>query len=148
MNSQRGITLVELLAAITIVSIVGLLVWGVLIQGTKYSEQAVTKNQLTQEANIVISTARSIHQNSDEYTITSNTDCGIRIGEKDFNHPNICYKVSNLKDSDENTINNGEDIDPRDEKYHSISFGLTVEDRENAENAVEIRTELYRLSEE
>ena len=54
MKNQKGVTLIELLATITILSIIGVIIWNVFIQGTKYSNTAVTKNRLIQESNIVI----------------------------------------------------------------------------------------------
>ena len=54
MKNQRGITLIELLLTISIISFVGVLIWSVFFQGTEYSNTAITNNQMQQEANIIM----------------------------------------------------------------------------------------------
>lgn len=70
--NQYGITLIELLLTVAILSIVGGIVWGIFFQGVKYSNDAVTINQMQQESNIIITKLKEIHQTSEEYTIQSN----------------------------------------------------------------------------
>lgn len=158
MRNQRGITIVELLATITILSVVGLLVWGIFIQGTKFSGQAMTKNELTQEINIVTSNFKNIHQNADKYSIYLHT-CSIKIeykedmdrGEVKFNNANICYKVENIKNSvqDEIALNEGNEVhlNPRSNEHHSINFDLIIEENGNPDNNVKIKVNLFRLEE-
>lgn len=154
MNNQKGLTLVEILATITILSIVGILVWSVFLQGTQYSNEALTKNQLTQEANYVQVNLKDIHQNTDEYKIIFPTPCSIRIeyNESDvfyLENAQICYEMSSFITSDDNSpINVLEtSIYPKN-KHYSISFELILKEKNNEANHIVTHTNLYRLKED
>lgn len=66
-NQQSGFSLVELLAVIVLLSIVLLVSWNIFFQGTNYSNKAVSKNQMQQEANIIFAKLNKIHLQSDSY---------------------------------------------------------------------------------
>jgi prepilin-type N-terminal cleavage/methylation domain-containing protein len=61
-SSQKGVTLIELLAAITISAIVIGLVYGVLSSMLHNNEKAMSYNTVRQEANAVITQIRTLHQ--------------------------------------------------------------------------------------
>ena len=97
--NQRGITLIELLATLAILSIVSILIWSIFFQGTNYSNKAMTKNQMQQEANIIITNLTKIHQTSDSYDIDSSKTCSFTVNDNDkgltevFEHSQLSISV-------------------------------------------------------
>lgn len=175
MKDNRGITLVELLATITLLSIIGIIVWSVFIQGIKNTNEGATKTKLTQEMNYVQTTLRKMHQTAYKYEIID-TSCSIQIkyyNSKEsskyktlqFDNDQICYKIDNAKINDIKDIDtkylediginpadgsfeiNNKEIFPKD-IYYSISFDLTLKDKTNERNKISTRTNLSRLKEE
>jgi type II secretory pathway pseudopilin PulG len=61
MNSQKGITLVELLAALALVGMLVILIFSVMTQGMKASERNTTTQRLQQEANLIVEKLRNEH---------------------------------------------------------------------------------------
>lgn len=61
MKNEKGITLVELLAAIVIVGFLTVLIWRIFFQTIDYNSYAVTEQTLQQEANVILSTLQSQH---------------------------------------------------------------------------------------
>lgn len=52
-KNEAGLTLIELLLALSITTTIGILIWSIFFQGFNYSNKAMTKNQMQQEANMV-----------------------------------------------------------------------------------------------
>ncbi|MFP3323716.1 prepilin-type N-terminal cleavage/methylation domain-containing protein [Planococcus sp. SIMBA_160] len=71
-RSQKGITLVELLAALTLVSIVVAIAWTALSTGMQHTASEVTKTQLQQEANLIITKLTNEHRKNDLYYLRMN----------------------------------------------------------------------------
>lgn len=69
-KSERGITLVELLAALALFGVISVLIWNLFFQALNFNDRAVTQNQLQQEANIIVNTIQQLHT---KYTITEFT---------------------------------------------------------------------------
>ncbi|WKA59926.1 prepilin-type N-terminal cleavage/methylation domain-containing protein [Planococcus shenhongbingii] len=59
MRSEKGMTLVELLAALALAGIVTVLIASVLTNGTNASQRTGTKQQLQQEANVIVEKIRA-----------------------------------------------------------------------------------------
>lgn len=59
--NERGITLVELLAALALFGVISLLIWNFFFQALSFNEREVTKNQLQQEANLIVNTMQQLH---------------------------------------------------------------------------------------
>lgn len=70
MNNEKGITLVELLAAISILLIISPLLYSVLISANKSFSQISAKSNLEQEANLITSTINSYQQGGSSYHIS------------------------------------------------------------------------------
>lgn len=66
---QDGLTLIELLVSISLLFLVGMLVFNVLIQGKEYSLQAQTTVSLQQEGNRILSKLTSWHESHMRYDI-------------------------------------------------------------------------------
>lgn len=62
MRNEKGMTIVELLAAVTILLIVSSLFYSVLISANKNYNEISTKTTLEQEANIIITSIKNYHQ--------------------------------------------------------------------------------------
>ncbi|MFC0270176.1 type II secretion system protein J [Metabacillus herbersteinensis] len=66
---QMGITLIELLAVLAIMSFLLILVGSMLINGLSYSNRAQANVLLQQEANLLVTTLDRIHKTQISYTI-------------------------------------------------------------------------------
>jgi type II secretory pathway component PulJ len=84
-RNHRGISLVEVLVTLAILSLVGIIIWGVFFQGFSFSKKMESKNALQQEANLIITNLTKVHQTSTEYQISNTTDTE--------NHKNIDCKM-------------------------------------------------------
>lgn len=146
-KNQRGLTLVEVLATLVILSIAGVLIWSIFFQGLKFSQNAVSKNMMIQEANIVISNLKKIHQTSSEYNITSiPTDCEIVVEDivdkatntpkpnQVFNHTQLCISSSFTGVVDTKLSN-------------EVPIDITIKDNDNLTNKVLVNTVLHRFKE-
>lgn len=71
-KNESGITLIEVLATLTIMAIIGSAVYAVLFQTLHANEKTKSHNELRQEANIVITQLRTIHENNED--LYSNAD--------------------------------------------------------------------------
>ncbi|MEH6995868.1 prepilin-type N-terminal cleavage/methylation domain-containing protein [Neobacillus drentensis] len=148
MRSERGITLIEVLAAITILSIAGVTIWQVFFQGYQLSQRSVTKNMLQQESNIVISKLTNIHQTEEEYKIES-VDCKIKVLSKTnteievFSNSQYCFQAEDPKTKLEIPLTN---LKPN-ETGSDFDLVIRISDRKNIKNTVGVRTLLYRLKE-
>lgn len=142
-KNERGLTLVEILATTLILALVSILLWGIFFQSTNYSKKAVSKNQLQQEANVIISSLNSIHKRSIEYSVTVNS-CSFSIqhtsnsGTKTevFENSQMCIKLSN-------SFTNP--VKPKENMYKNINIQLIIEDNNDPKNKIKIDTLLNRL---
>lgn len=58
MKNERGLTLVELLAVLVVLSVIMMLIGTVLVNGMKASNRTTTNQQLQQEANYIVEVVR------------------------------------------------------------------------------------------
>lgn len=83
MKNERGLTLVELLAAITILFIISSLIYGVFFSFNKNYSQISEKNTMDQTANLILSTVKQYHLKYDQYKISyDESHKSAFIGEK------------------------------------------------------------------
>lgn len=139
-RTQRGITLVELLVTLGILSFIGTLIWGVYFQGFNYSQKSMMKNTLQQEANLVIVNLTKIHQTSSQYQISS-SDCNITViytSNQDhsqhtqiFSKNGLCYST---------TVTGT--FDPSQD---DVNLTVTIYDQKDTNNKVDVNAFLYRL---
>lgn len=96
LKNERGITLMELLAALIIFMIFGGIIWGFFFQSLKINETEVTKQQLKQEANLIIASIQEAHIKGQSYSIYINdTDTTLTVKDMVFDHPKIRYEIMN-----------------------------------------------------
>jgi prepilin-type N-terminal cleavage/methylation domain-containing protein len=137
-QNQRGLTLIEVLASLTILSIVGILIWQVYFQGMNYSATTISKNNMQQEATLLTSKLTKIHQTSEVYEL-SNSACGITVSYtkqgtvnvEEFKDPDMCFEIDFT----------GE-VEP---DLTDLPLKLTIYDPSKAENRIVVDTFLYRL---
>lgn len=139
-NNEQGISLVELLAALTLLAIVGLLIWSVFFQGYRFSRESITISQLQQEANRISTELQNFHRNAKSaYTLDSRS-CKIFIqqnGEEKIElRSRMCLAITDIENRSTMTI------DPDRENKKIV---LRVADKNYAENQVEIEIFLNRL---
>lgn len=145
MNNQKGITLVELLAAISIMAIISVILWGIFYQGNTFTQKKISENQLSQEVNTLARTLQTIHQKGEPYSIIVE-DCKIVVNEKSLEHPYICFDIQTfLNKTNENMI--GKTIEPTIEEYHSLTLTIIANDKKYPEQTVILPVRLYRLKE-
>jgi prepilin-type N-terminal cleavage/methylation domain-containing protein len=149
LRSQRGITLVELLATLAILSFIGVIIWSVFFQGANYSQKAVTKNALQQEANIVITNLKTIHRTSDSYQI-SDSGCKLtatitknnKIQSQEFSNSKFCISARFTYINTGSDLTSTDSIDPNNQ---DISFEITIKDNNDSNNQIVENGILYRL---
>jgi prepilin-type N-terminal cleavage/methylation domain-containing protein len=138
-RDQRGVTLIELLVTLMILSSIGGIIWSVFFQGSKFTQNSISKNTTQQEANILITTLKRIHQTSKNYTVNSSA-CKVTVTatKQDNTTKNYEFKATNLCIS----IDHAGTVIPDN---NDISIKLTIYDINNTNNRVEINAILYRL---
>ena len=142
-KNQTGITLLETLLTIAILFIVGVLIWSTYHQGIKFSNQAISKNQIQQEANLVITNLTMIHQTSTEYTIESDNSCTFTIVATKKTGTEV-YKAENsslcLKASYSDPVR----VDPLTTN-NIFPINLTISDKNDSSNYIVVEIILSRL---
>ncbi|MFJ8235053.1 type II secretion system protein [Ureibacillus sp. NPDC094379] len=141
-KNQRGITLVEVLAIIVLLSIIGILLWNIFFQGANYSAKAITKTQMQQQANVIISDLTRIHQTTEEdyYELIPSADsCSFSVTDR--NSLNRKYENSKLCLQVENTPIT---IKPKNEDYNKV-LKLTIFEKNNRNNRIQVDFQLHRL---
>ncbi|WP_422122999.1 type II secretion system protein [Planococcus sp. X10-3] len=115
MKNEKGITLVELIAALGIVGIITVVIASVLMTGTSSADRTTSKQQLQQEANYIVEAIRAkyLEENMDMLIITA-TDNSISIKRDDGVEEIISDRYGY-------EINSSNEIDPTEnEKFHLI----------------------------
>ncbi|MEH7332700.1 prepilin-type N-terminal cleavage/methylation domain-containing protein [Neobacillus drentensis] len=146
-QDERGLTLVEVLATLTIFSMVSVIIWSVFFQGFNFSQKAISKNQMQQETNLLVTNLLKIHQTAKQYDIlntNSNCEITVNITNKDnstrteiYKHPYICFKFE-IKNGITNPV-----IPNR--TGNDVRLTLTTSDKKDPNNKIAIDTYLYRV---
>ncbi|MCU9614026.1 prepilin-type N-terminal cleavage/methylation domain-containing protein [Caldibacillus lycopersici] len=136
-QKEQGFTLLEVLAAIVLLTIVSGIIWSVFFQGFHFSQTSLTKNQMQQEINYIITDLESFHRYSEQsYTINS-ANCKITVSNgtdsKIYEHPQLC-----IHSDHPGTISVNPDIE-------DATLTVTVTDKNDTSNTISIDTILYRL---
>lgn len=74
MKDEKGLTLVELLATLTLLSLVTGVIWATISIATQFNVGETTSIRLQQEANYIISELQQVHRNCYEYELTYNRE--------------------------------------------------------------------------
>lgn len=148
-QNQKGVSFVEVLASITLVSIIAVIGWTVLSTGSQHSMTETGKTHIQQDANLILTTLSNEHRKSDAYYIKFQSN---EIEVKTCKE-SICgsfQKITTHQYDYTGTIN-GIDFSAWDEttklepeKSHVDVF-LTVTDANNTAKTVSVATTLTRI---
>jgi prepilin-type N-terminal cleavage/methylation domain-containing protein len=157
-QNERGLTLIEVLASLTILSIIGVTIWSVFFQGYNFSQKSISKNFIIQETNIVISNLTRIHQKTNEYEfIIPSSKCEFTVNSKIASVTNPTVLVSQPAQTFQNSriclsiqyvI---EDLAPSADpnkiipNKNDVSITITASDINDPQNKVETKSYLYRV---
>lgn len=153
-RNQKGITLVEVLAALTLVSIVVTIAWTALSIGMKHTAAETSKTQLQQEANLVVTKLTNEHRKNDTYQLRFVSGVlEIKTCNEEEDLSITCSEFSSLMENNyvyNGTINGVAFIswNPDNEvlpKEEHVEFQLTVKDPVKQSRAVTIKTTLTRI---
>lgn len=144
--NEKGVTLVELLAALALVSIVAVLAMTTFNIGVKYNITETTKTTMQQESNLVVSTLMNVHRTEKCYEIENTSTIIIKVYDDEqcttpssrqieFNQNQFNYDL-NL------ATGTPEKINPQETNY---SLTLIIKDNNSSiENSYQ--TQIYRLN--
>ncbi|MEC1521776.1 prepilin-type N-terminal cleavage/methylation domain-containing protein [Neobacillus niacini] len=152
-ENERGVTLIELLAVVSIISIIGVVIWGVFFQGIQYSQKSFSKNFMIQETNIILTNLIKNHQTVKSYDI-ENPSCKIVIKSRltadptvyetvEYSHPKICINLE-IKQADGSVIKSKSNIIPS-QASGDTTLTIIASDKVDPANKVSIEAQLYRL---
>ncbi|WP_053367292.1 prepilin-type N-terminal cleavage/methylation domain-containing protein [Bacillus sp. FJAT-27245] len=79
MRNNKGMTLIELLAALSILAIVSGLVYGVLVGANNNYNRLSSKAELSREANLILSTIKNYHEQTAKTPGNPNAEYEINV---------------------------------------------------------------------
>jgi prepilin-type N-terminal cleavage/methylation domain-containing protein len=112
-NNENGLTLIEVLATIAIFSIIMGLITNVVINSFNYHDKSYDNLKLGQEANLIITKLRTIHQQNKGYRLKYDTTGNLFIDQGEGDGEQLLGKETGyryelsayLADDDSETIN-------------------------------------------
>ncbi|OIJ10284.1 hypothetical protein BKP35_14395 [Anaerobacillus arseniciselenatis] len=164
LKTDKGMTLVELLLAMAIFSIVITVIWAVLFQGLNYSDRLKNTSFMQQEANLFITSLTRIHQTAPEnYTIIiDNNPNGTKITIESpgmvstFSNTKYFYSLYTSGGLELQEVDNEDDYIfsyLSDEKHYievfpnriDLPIKIVITDRENINSQVEVETIISKI---
>lgn len=151
-KKQTGLTLIEVLATVAILSIVTVIVYGVFANGLHYSSEAEDTVLIQQEANYILMILKEQHEKSESYTITVSDDY-TKVVISNSNHetitidnPNYLYKIYRYDPStpDYKELFENQDVKEIHSKDH-FPVIIVIESTTNPDLTYTIKTILSRL---
>ncbi|WP_394187596.1 type II secretion system protein J [Paenisporosarcina quisquiliarum] len=142
-QNEKGVTLIELLAAITIFGIFSTIIWAFFFQSFHANNVELTKNSLQQEANLIINTFQEVHRNSESYLIVIDADFKTLEITPDseasylFNKSGVLYEISST-----NSFESGDRIYPNN---FDFPMTLILTSSENNNLQIKIQTVFSKI---
>ncbi|MBD7908397.1 prepilin-type N-terminal cleavage/methylation domain-containing protein [Sporosarcina gallistercoris] len=151
-TDQKGITLVELLSVLVLISLVTGIIWTTLNISVKHNVVETTKLKLQQEANAVITKLQYEHRRNDCYRlITSKNEIIIQGCEdvpsfKSIIAQDYFYEASEFEDSlsSDDTYKSQIDVRVEPKKSNLDNLYLKIRDKNNPKLSVTIQTSITR----
>jgi prepilin-type N-terminal cleavage/methylation domain-containing protein len=143
-KNQRGLTVIELLVAISIGTLVLIIAFNVLNILLNSYKNNVVKSNLQQEANIIMTTMTNLFQQTNQYTIEMTNNDKLNISSKQnqlFSFEKEVYNYSIKIDG--TAIAQGSSVTLSTNK--PIIVDIYISDIKNPKNLVHISTILKRL---
>ncbi|MBT2569184.1 type II secretion system protein [Planococcus sp. ISL-110] len=152
-KNQKGVTLIEVLTALVLVSVIAVVAWTSLSIGFKHTAVETRKTLIQQDANLIISTLTGVHRQSASYSLIFEANklkvvscvdavaCNDNVIEKsyDFTGTMVNNIVIDSHDSVPDVIS---DLEP--EKNHTV-VKLVLTDLNNPKNTITVETTLTRI---
>ena len=146
--NEKGVTLIELLAALALVSIIAVLAMTTFNIGVKYNVTETKKTTMQQESNLIVSTLMNVHRTEKCYEIENTTTTAITMkiydDEQCTTTPSRQIEFNQNQFTYELILETGtpEKINPQETNY---SLTLTIKDNNSSlENSYQ--TQIYRLN--
>lgn len=144
--NEKGVTLLELLAALALVSIVAVLAMTTFNIGVKYNVIETTKTTMQQESNLIVTTLMNLHRTEKCYEIKNVTTITINVYDDALCTEPFNRKIEFAQDQFNYDLNLqsgiAEKINPQEINY---SMTLTIKDNNSSlENSY--KTQIYRLN--
>lgn len=146
--NQKGLSLIELLATLSLLTIVGVLVFGVLINSLHIFEKQSDESDIRQEANLISNQLTTFYKINGNYKTNTNSDGVIEISSeksdgtievREFSIPNYRIDVSPT-DSTEGEQDKG--------SYSSRDISITISEIEDLSNKFTLNTNISRIKED
>lgn len=152
-KNQSGITLIEVLATITILSIVSIIIYNVFFNGLQYSSQAKDTVSIQQEANYLLTILKEQHENAENnYTVTVENEQKTIIINKnlpteiDATNPQYLYQICDMDDTTKSCDEqNATDLTITKTTKNNFYVKITLINKNNPNLTYEIKTILSRL---
>ena len=149
-KNQKGLTVVELLGALALVSLIAIIAWTALSIGLQHTALETGKTKLQQEANNMVATLSAEHRRSEEYylrfqegqlQISTCTSAGSCTDFQDVSDK--AYAISGSVNKVAFTdLDGSEPIKP---KESHVNLYLKVADPLKPSNSVSVNTTLTRI---
>ena len=142
-QNEKGVTLIELLAALVIFGIFSTIIWAFFFQSFQANNVEMTKNSLQQEANLIINTLQEVHRNSESYLVVIDADFKTLEITPDseasylFNKSGVLYEISST-----NSFKSGDRIYPNN---FDFPMTLILTSSENNNLQIKIQTVFSKI---
>lgn len=152
-NKQKGMTLIELLAVLTILAIILVLLYSVFLNGLHYSTKAKDTVLIQQEANYLLNLLKKQHEEGQIYTVKveNNETFIIMEGVTEVikeSHSDFLYYICDLDNTNENScresypVSFSKHINPLQDHFR---LKLMLKNKKNHDLIFEVETILSRL---
>ncbi|WP_033542317.1 type II secretion system protein [Planococcus sp. CAU13] len=152
-GNQKGVTLIELIVALALVSVVAIIGWTAISIGMQHGATETNRTILQQDANLMISSLMAAHRGSHEYSIIFDDD---QLKIESCTEDRICEtnNISGKYDFTGTIVNNvpvvrspGTPVifDGLFPKEEHTEITLTITDLNNPKRTLTIETTLSRL---
>ncbi|WP_419956023.1 PulJ/GspJ family protein [Neobacillus niacini] len=154
LSNDDGITLIEVLATLAIMSIISILLYGVLMNGFDYSKKSQEKVSIQQEMNIVVTSITKFHESYRSYDIKidHNPDArkiqllgkdsaGTVVNTVELSNPDYEYSLYDYSGTIETTFPTTRNVNTSQALY----IRITIKDKKNPSQTYEVKTIISRL---
>jgi prepilin-type N-terminal cleavage/methylation domain-containing protein len=141
-HNEKGVTLIELLAALVIFGLFSTIIWAFFFQTIQANETEMTKNSLQQEANLIMNTFQEVHRKSESYVVTisenrESLEISTEIdGSFLFNKTGVLYEIT------ADSFVSGDQISPAKDNFPLV---LTLTAKENNNLYITIETVFSKI---
>ncbi|MGO1058944.1 prepilin-type N-terminal cleavage/methylation domain-containing protein [Planococcus sp. FY231025] len=152
-NNQKGISLVEVLAALALVATIAAIAWTALSIGFKHTAVETEKTKLQQSANLIMTTLTNEHRRSEKYSLLFEGNqlkinscdktgaCSVTTIDQTYDYTGTVVNTTVI-DSHDSVVDEVLDLKP---KAAHTKITLVLTDLNNPNNKVTLDTKLTRI---